>query len=151
MSEPKTVEELEVGYSKSQIYWRIKKLVESDLMEPLERGERNQYLFEPEDENILQKLAELEDKHDTVQEAIAELEVEGVEEESTQEELQNRIKELERKTEEMAEKIEVLEGKTEILENELTSQNDRLEQFSKRWKDQLRGGVEKVKDLFGSP
>ena len=149
MSQSKTVDELEVKYSKSQIYWRIKKLVENGLIEPLERGERNQYLFEPEDEEVLQQLAELEDEHDTVQEAIAELEIENFEEESAREELRSRIEALEEKTEEMAEKIEVLEGKTEILENELTSQNDRLEQFSKRWKDQLKGGVEKFKDLFG--
>ena len=142
MSELKTVDEIEINYSKSQTYWRIKKLVENGLMDPPERGERNKYLLSQEDVNLLEKLAELEESRETVKEAIDELATKWPEEKSgpvssdTLEDMEKRISEL--------------EDRMDSIEDRLNLQNDRIEQFRKNWRDQLKEGVEKVKDLFGS-
>ncbi len=148
MSELKTVDEIEVGYSKSQIYWRVKKLVESGLMEPPERGERNQYLFGPRHVRILQKLAESEEEYDTVQEAISEINFEEVGE-ATDEEIGKSIDSLKDRIRALEKRIAEVEEKTDSLENRLSVQNDRLQKFRERWRDQLKGGVDKLKDLFG--
>ncbi len=141
MSELKTVDEIDTSYSKSQIYWRIDKLVESGLMEPPERGDRNEYLLSPEQSEILKSLSEVEKNHDTVKEAIDKLEEEKLEEGPDQE-LLDRLEDLE-------ERVVVLEDKVKALERGLTVQDDRLQQFRERWKNQLKEGAKKVKDLFG--
>lgn len=144
MGELKTVKEIDVDYSKSQIYWRVDKLVESGMMDPLERGDRNQYLFSPEDVRILQRLAELEEDHDTVQKAIAALKEEGSEGKS-----QEKEGITEQTTEELRNRIKELEETVELLEEKLALQDDRIQKFRNRWSDQLKDGVDKIKDLFG--
>lgn len=141
MSELKTVDQIETSYSKSQIYWRINKLVESGLIDPPERGERNEYLFSPRQSRILRKLSELEEEHDTVKEAIGELEKEGLEPE-TEGDILERVEKLEGR-------IDILEDKVKVLENKLSVQDDRLQQFRDRWRNQFKEGAKKVKDLFG--
>ena len=139
MSEFKTVKEVETDYSDSQIYWRIDKLVESGLMDPPERGERNQYLLGPDDLKLIRDLAELEGKDDTVKEAIEKLEEKSEERAHTGE--SERVKELEKKVGE-------LESRVATLEDQLLSSSDRTKKFRENWREQLRGSVEKVKDLF---
>lgn len=141
MSELKTVDQIDTNYSKSQLYWRINKLVDSGLIDPPERGERNEYLLDSEQTGILQKLYELEEEHDTVKEAIGELEKGKIEPEAEGDILE-RVEQLEHRT-------AALEDKVETLENLLSTQNDRLQEFRKRWKNQLQEGAKKVKDLFG--
>lgn len=133
MSGPKTVDEIETSYSKSQVYWRIKKLVESGVMDPPQRGDRNQFLLTQEDIRLLQKLAELEERHNTVEDAIARLEEVGVKE-GTDEKLRDRV--------------ENLEKKTQILENELAAQKDRLRHPGRKWVDKLKEGVNEVISWF---
>ncbi len=139
MSEFKTVKEVETDYSDSQIYWRIDKLVESGLMDPPERGERNQYLLGPDDLKLIRDLAELEGEDDTVKEAIEKLEEKSEERTHTGE--SERVKELEKKVGE-------LESRVATLEDQLLSSSDRTKKFRENWREQLRGSVEKVKDLF---
>lgn len=141
MTELKTIDRIETNYSKSQIYWRINKLVESGLIDPPERGERNEYLLSPEQAKILQVLSELEEEHDTVKGAIAELEKERLEPQIDKN-IREKVDKLENRT-------DTLEDKVEFLENELSVQGDRLQQFRERWKNQLREGAKRVKDLFG--
>ncbi|MBS3787915.1 hypothetical protein KGY79_06930 [Candidatus Bipolaricaulota bacterium] len=141
MSELKTVDQIDTNYSKSQLYWRINKLVDSGLIDPPERGERNEYLLNSEQTRILQKLYELEEEHDTVKEAIGKLEKERIEPE-VEGDIRERVEQLEHRT-------AALEEKVETLENLLSAQNDRLQEFRERWKNQLREGAKKVKDLFG--
>lgn len=141
MSELKTVDQIDTDYSKSQIYWRINKLVESGLIDPPERGERNEYLLSPNQSKVLRRLSELEEEHDTVKDAIGELEKGGLEPE-TEGNILERVEKLE-------DRIDILEEKVEVLENELSVQNDRLQQFRERWRNQLREGAKRVKDLFG--
>ena len=139
MSEFKTVKEVETDYSDSQIYWRIDKLVESGLMDPPERGERNQYLLGPDDLKLIRDLAELEEEDDTVKEAIEKLEKKSEERAHTGE--SERVKELEKKVGE-------LESRVATLEDQLLTSSDRTKKFRENWREQLRGSVEKVKDLF---
>ena len=141
MSNPKTVDEIELSYSKSQVYWRINKLVESGLMDPPKRGERNQYLLDSEDVTLLKTLGEIEDQYDSVKEAIAGLE-EKSREKVTGEVLRDRISELE-------ERIDVLENRVDFLESRVSVEGDRLQKFKDKWSDQLKEGAKKVKDLFG--
>jgi len=141
MSESKTVDEIDTSYSKSQIYWRINKLVESGIMDPPERGDRNQYLLDSGEIRILRRLSELEESQDTVREAIEELEQEKLREVS-KEELRDRVEELEART-------DTLESKVQLIEEELSVQSDRLKHFRKRWTKQLQEGAKKIKDMFG--
>jgi DNA-binding transcriptional MerR regulator len=139
MSEFKTVKEVETDYSNSQIYWRIDKLVESGLMDPPERGERNQYLLDSNDLRLLKDLAELEMEDDTVKEAIEKLkEEEGRKTERVQSE---NVKELENKVQE-------LENRVELLEDQLLSKGERTKKFKENWREQLRGSLESLKDMF---
>ncbi len=139
MTDFKTVKEVEIDYSNSQIYWRIDKLVESGLMGPPERGERNQYLLSPDDVRLLRDLAELEGDEDTVKEAIGKLKERSEREEETGE--SEKVKELE-------ERVGELENRVASLEDQLLSSGDRTKKFRENWREQLRGSVEKVKDLF---
>lgn len=139
MTDLKTVKEVEIDYSDSQIYWRIDKLVESGLMDPPERGERNQYLLSPDDVGLLRDLAELEGDQDTVKEAIGKLKEKSEQEEETGE--SERVKDLEKR-------VQKLENRVESLEDRLLSKGDRTEKFKENWREQLRGSFEKVKDLF---
>lgn len=149
MAELKTVKEIDVDYSKSQIYWRVEKLIESGAMDPLERGDRNQYLFSQEDVRKLQKLAKLEDEHDTVQEAVTALKEEGLEKKESKEE-DTSTKSIDEETvEKLRERIDELEETVELLEEKLALQEDRIQKFRNRWSDQLKDGVERIKDLFG--
>jgi len=139
MSEFKTVKEIETEYSNSQIYWRIDKLVESGLMDPPERGERNQYLLGPDDLRLLRDLAELEGGDDTVKEAIEKLKEKSGRRAETGE--GERVKELEKRVSE-------LENRVASLEEQLLPSGDRTKKFRENWREQLRGSVEKFKDLF---
>lgn len=141
MSELKTVDQVETSYSRSQIYWRINKLVESELIDPPERGERNEYLLNPEQTRILQRLSQLEKEHDTVKGAIEALDREK-REPNNKGDIREKIENLEQRT-------DALEDKVKFLENKLSVQDDRLQQFRERWKNQLKEGAKKVKDLFG--
>src|SRR6056297_509160 len=76
----KTVDKLEIGYSKYQLYRRIDRLEDSGLIDP-ERGGRNQILLKPEDIRVLRRLAELEDNYNNIQSAVLELENEILREE----------------------------------------------------------------------
>jgi len=141
MNDLKTVDQIDTAYSKSQIYWRINKLVESGVMDPPKRGERNQYLLGPEKIRILQKLSKIEEEYDTVKEAIEELKKEGLELEK-EEDIQKRVENLEDRT-------DTLEEKVATLEDKLSVQNERIQRFRGRWARQLKEGAKKVKDLFG--
>lgn len=129
MGEPKTVEEIETGYSKSQVYWRIKKLVENGLMDPPRRGDRNQYLLTQKDVRLLQRLAQLEKSNDTVEGAIEQLE---------KVEVQKGV------DEELKRRVEKLENKTQVLENELAAQKDRLKHPGRKWIDKIKQGFKKA-------
>ncbi|MFP4136528.1 MAG: hypothetical protein ACOC9A_01160 [Candidatus Bipolaricaulota bacterium] len=144
MPELKTIKELEVDYSKSQIYWRLEKLVESGVIDSPKRGERNQYLFGPREVKALKRLAELEESQDTVKEAVAALKDEGLEEETERE-----VEGQDERVEELKDRIKELEEKVITLEEKLAIQDDRIQKFRNRWSDQLKGGMEKLKDLFG--
>lgn len=139
MSEFKTVKEVKTDYSDSQIYWRIDKLVESGLMDPPERGERNQYLLDQDDLRLLRDLAELEGENDTVKEAIEKLKEKSEKQVQTGD--SERVKELEKRVEE-------LESRVASLEEQLLASNERTEKFRENWREQLKGSFEKVKDLF---
>lgn len=125
MSEPKNLNEIETNYSKAQIYSRIEKLVENGLMDTPERGERNQYLLSPDDVKTLQKLEKLEKNHDTIEAAIGKLEEEVITEEAREE-----------------------ENEPGALENKQLTQEDRLQKFHQRWTNQLKEGMDKIKELF---
>jgi len=131
MSELKTVDQIELDYSKSQIYRRIEMLVENGLMNPPKRGKHNQYLLSKEDVNLLEELKCLEEEHDTLTEAVANLES-GATEADTKEEVKERV--------------ERLEKKTQVLEDELAAQKDRINHPGLRWADRLRKGVKRVFD-----
>ena len=139
MSEFKTVKEVEIDYSNSQIYWRIDKLVESGLMDPPERGERNQYLLGPDDLRLLRDLAKLEGEQDTVKEAIEKLKKESKKKTETGE--SEKVGELESR-------IQELENRVKLLEDQLLSKGERTEKFKENWREQLRGSLESLKDLF---
>lgn len=125
MSEQKSLSEIETNYSKSQIYSRIEKLVESGLMDTPERGKRNQYLLSADDVKTLQLLEELEENHDTIEAAIAKLEEEEVTEEAPEE-----------------------ENEPGILESKQLTGEDRLQKFHQRWANQLKEGINKIRELF---
>ncbi|MFW6111616.1 MAG: hypothetical protein ACOC7Z_01210 [Candidatus Bipolaricaulota bacterium] len=129
MGEAKTVDEIETDYSKSQVYWRVKKLVENGLMDPPQRGDRNQYLLTQKDVMLLQKLAKLEESHDTVEDAIEQLE---------------KVRKQRGIDEELKQRVEKLENKTQILENELAAQKDRLKHPGRKWIDRLKQGFKKA-------
>lgn len=129
MDEPKTVDEIETDYSKTQVYWRIKKLVENGLMDPPQRGDRNQYLLTQKEVRLLQRLAQLEKSNNTVEAAIEQLEKVGV---------QKRI------DEELRQRVEKLENKVQVLENELAAQKDRLKHPGRKWVDRLKEGFKKA-------
>lgn len=129
MGEPKTVDEIETDYSKTQVYWRIKKLVENGLMDPPQRGDRNQYLLTQKEVRLLQRLAQLEKSNNTVEAAIEQLEKVGV---------QKRI------DEELRQRVEKLENKVQVLENELAAQKDRLKHPGRKWVDRLKEGFKKA-------
>jgi len=139
MSEFKTVKEIETDYSDSQIYWRIDKLVESGLMDPPERGERNQYLLGPDDLRLLRDLAELEGENDTVKEAIGKLKEKSERRTKTGE--GERVKKLEKRVGEV-------ESRLASLEEQFLSSDDRTKKFRENWREQLRGSFEKFRDLF---
>lgn len=134
MGAPKTVDEIEIDYSKSQVYWRIKKLIENGLMAPPRRGDRNQYLLTQKDVRLLQRLAQLEKSTDTVEDAVEQLEKVGV---------QKGI------DEELKQRVEKLENKTQVLENELAAQKDRLKHPGRKWVDRLREGFKKALNWLG--
>lgn len=98
--------------------------MESGIMEPPERGDRNEYLLDPEQSGILKRLAEVEENHDIVKEAIGKLEEKELSKRSAQE-LRERVETLEART-------DVLEGKVKNLEDRLSVQNDRLQQYRER-------------------
>lgn len=125
MSEQKSLSEIETNYSKSQIYSRIEKLVESGLMDTPERGKRNQYLLSADDVKTLQLLEKLEENHDTIEAAIAKLEEEEVTEEAREE-----------------------ENEPGILEDKQLTGEDRLQKFHQRWANQLKDGINKIRELF---
>lgn len=125
MSEQKSLSEIETNYSKSQIYSRIEKLVESGLMDTPERGKRNQYLLSADDVKTLQLLEELEENHDTIEAAIAKLEEEEVTEEAREE-----------------------ENEPGILEDKQLTGENRLQKFHQRWANQLKDGINKIRELF---
>lgn len=125
MSEQKSLSEIETNYSKSQIYSRIEKLVESELMDTPERGKRNQYLLSADDVKTLQLLEKLEENHDTIEAAIAKLEEEEVTEEAREE-----------------------ENEPGILEDKQLTGEDRLQKFHQRWANQLKDGINKIRELF---
>ncbi|MBS3740009.1 hypothetical protein KGY47_01395 [Candidatus Bipolaricaulota bacterium] len=129
MGEPKTVDEIDTDYSKSQVYWRVKKLVENGLMDPPQRGDRNQYLLTQKDVRLLQELAQLEESHDTVEDAIEQLE---------------KVREQGGIDEKLKQRVEKLENKTQILENELAAQKDRLKHPGRKWIDRLKQGFKKA-------
>jgi len=125
MSEQKSLSEIETSYSKSQIYSRIEKLVESGLMDTPERGKRNQYLLSPDDVKTLQLLEGLEENHDTIEAAIGKLEEEVTTEEDREE-----------------------ENEPGTLKNKQLTGEDRLQKFHQRWTNQLKEGINKIKELF---
>lgn len=139
MSNFKTVKEVETDYSNSQIYWRIDKLVESGLMDLPERGERDQYLLSPDDVRLLRDLAELEGDEDTVKEAIGKLKEKSKQDEEVEE--SERVKSLEQR-------VKKLENRVKSLEDQLLSKGERTEQFKENWREQLRGSLESLKDMF---
>lgn len=140
MSELKSLDEIEIGYSKSQMYWRVKKLVEGELIEPPKRGKRNQYLLGEDEVETLKRLAKLEKEHDTVREAIAKLRSVPKTDQS-HEGSKDKVEKLENR-------ISDLEEEVEVLNQSLADQKAELKGLRERWKEQFRGSIERVKDLF---
>ena len=124
MKNYKTMQELDLDYSKSQLYRRVDKLVDEGLIDP-ERGSRNQYLFTPEDVEVLRRLADLEERYDGIKTAIVQLE-----------------------NEQLREEIDELEGKKETLENELVARNNIIKRIRKDWRDKVRDSFRTVVDWF---
>jgi len=111
----KTVDKLEIGYSKYQLYRRIDRLEDSGLIDP-ERGGRNQILLKPEDIRVLRRLAELEDNYNNIQSAVLELE--------------NEI---------LREEVSKLEDKNESLQYELVARTNIIQSLRGKWWDKLKG------------
>lgn len=124
MKNYKTMQELDLGYSKSQLYRRVDKLVDEGLIDP-ERGSRNQFLFPPEDVEVLRRLADLEERYDGIKTAIVQLE-----------------------NEQLREEIDELEGKKETLENELVARNNIIKRIRKDWREKIRDSFRTVVDWF---
>lgn len=120
MTELKTVEGLEIGYSKTQLYRRIKRLAENNLIDP-QRGSRNQYLLSPEDIRVLHRLAELEDGYKGVGSAIVQLE-----------------------NEQLKDKVNELKDKNEILQNAIVARNNIIQRLRGQWLDRIRESFQSV-------
>lgn len=123
----KTIDQLEIDYSKYQLYRRVKRLEEENLIDP-QRGGRNQILLKPEDVEVLQRLAELEHDYTNVQSAMVQLE-----------------------NEELQGKVNKLEGEKEKLENELVARNNVIQRLRGNWLERLQESFQSVVNWFKSP
>ncbi len=85
----KTIEQLNLPYSKHQLYRRIKALEKQDLIS-IERGGRNQILLNQDDIGVLQRLADLENGQRNLQSSILVLENWGLKEKVDRLESNNR-------------------------------------------------------------
>lgn len=126
MDNLKTVKDLEIGYSKPQLYRRIKRLIDNGLMDP-ERGSRGQYLLNSQEIEILERLNELEDNYKGVESAIVQLE-----------------------NERLKERVNELEDKNESLQNEIVARNNVIQRLRGSWLDPSGGWLETVKDKINS-
>lgn len=125
MSKLKTVDDLisEVSYSKPQLYRRIKRLIATDLIDP-ERGGRGQYLLNPSEVQLLQRLAALEESY-SVGSAIVQLE-----------------------NERLRERVNKLEDTKQSLRNELVARNNIIQRLRGQWFGQLRERFRSMVDWF---
>lgn len=124
MSKYKTVEDLDLSYSKSQLYRRIKRLIGQNIISP-KRGARGQYLLSPGEINLLRRLRELEDSYKGVESAIVQLE-----------------------NEQLRERVNQLENKNQSLKNELVARNNIIQRLRGQWFDRLREGLKGVISWF---
>lgn len=115
MSKYKTVDDLDLSYSKSQLYRRIKRLIGQEIISP-KRGARGQYLLDPGEVNLLKRLRELEDSYKGVESAITQLE---------NEQLKARVNEL--------------EDKNETLQNELVVRDNVIQRLRGGIRDKIMG------------
>lgn len=120
----KTIEQLEIDFSKYQLYRRIERLQESGLIDP-ERGGRNQILLSSHDITVLQRLAELEEGSRNVQSAILQLE---------NEQLQNEN--------------ERLQDKNQQLQNEIVARNNVIQRLTTNWIKSLHEAFNSVVSHF---
>lgn len=125
MSKLKTVDDLisEVSYSKPQLYRRIKRLIETDLIDP-ERGGRGQYLLDASEVDLLQRLADLEEDY-SAGSAIVQLE-----------------------NERLREKVNQLEDKNQSLENEIVARNNIIQRIRGNWLENIRERFRSMVDWF---
>lgn len=129
MSKLQSVDDIlpEVSYSKPQLYRRISRLIEKDLLDP-ERGGRGQYLLNASEVEVLERLAELE-KDYSVGSAIVQLE-----------------------NERLKEKVSKLKGKNQRLENELVVRNNLIQRLrSGAWLNSVKDKISSTLDWFRSP
>lgn len=103
----KTIEELNTGYSKHQLYRRVKTLKERELIE-VKRGGRNQILLNPQAERVLQRLVKLEDNHSNLQSSLVALD--------------NEL---------LKDKGQKLESDNDRLKNELVARNNVIQRLRK--------------------
>lgn len=121
----KTIDQLEIGYSKYQLYRRIERLENQGLIDP-QRGGRNQILLSPHNISVLQRLAELEEGSKNVQSAILQLENEQLEREN-----------------------ERLQDKNEQLQNELVARNNLIQRLtSPSWIQSLQEALRSALSHF---
>jgi len=115
MSKYKTVEDLDISYSKSQLYRRIKRLIGQDIISP-KRGARGQYLLAPGEVNLLHRLSELEDSYKGVESAVVQLE-----------------------NEQLRQKVNELKDKNKTLQNEIVARTNIIQSLRGKWWDKLKG------------
>ena len=113
MSKYKTVDDIDLSYSKPQLYRRIKRLIGQDIISP-KRGARGQYLLSPGEVNLLRRLSELEDSY-SVGSAIVQLE-----------------------NEQLRQKVNELEDRNETLENEIVARNNIIQRLRGQWFDRIK-------------
>lgn len=125
MSKLKTVDNLEpqIDYSKPQLYRRISRLIENDLIDP-QRGARGQYLLDPREVELLERLSELEDSY-SVGSAIVQLE-----------------------NERLKEKVSKLEDRNETLENEIVARNNIIQRLRGKWFGKIKQSWRSFVDTF---
>lgn len=110
----KTIDQLEVDFSKYQLYRRVERLEGRGLIDP-ERGGRNQILLSSHDITVLQRLAELEEGSRNVQSAILQLENEQLQREN-----------------------ERLQDKNQQLQNEIVARNNAIQRLTSSWLKSLQ-------------
>lgn len=119
-----SLSDLDLEYSKYQLYRRVERLENEGLIDP-DRGDRNKYLFSNHDVSVLNSLAEKEKGGASVRSAITEI-----------------------KNERLREENEELQEKTRRLENEIQARNNIIKRLRGTIFVKFRNGAQKIVDFF---